>query len=174
MNSRGMLAHTLAESLDWPHPRLMPLTWNERRFPLPKQPGLAASVLLEENRPGVYIIEKMTASRSNYTVRVGSVTTGTVYDRLRNHGRDWKITHHGGNGLVTGLRAFWTLTGSLNTEGVEKYLADLLHPAEGYRYPKSVDSVGVVLPQPIRDRILGIVRPPRTLADLDAYQHAIR
>ena len=168
MNQRGVLARTLGRSIDRPLPKLKPLTWTENRFPLPEQPGLMETVLLTVHRQGVYIIEKMTERRSTYTVRVGSVTTGTIYSRLRDHSANCEITHHMENNPWFGLRAFWTWTGPLNPEGVEKYLAAVLDPKVG-RYPKEVEAVEVVLPEPIRERILGIVRRPLALADLGPY-----
>ena len=170
MSQADALARALAGPFDQPPLRLMPLTWNARRFPFPEQPGLADLEILGTGGPGVYVIEKMTAAtQSDYTVYVGSVRIGTLYSRLLDHGRNWKITQHGGNGLMTGLRAFWALTGPLNPRGVEKYLSDLLNPAEGYRHPENVETVGVVLPEPIWDRIRGIVRPPSGLAALGPY-----
>ena len=172
MSQIGALARALAGPFHQPSPGLMPLTWNERRLPFPEQPGLADLEILEARGPGVYIIEKTMATQSDYTVYVGSVRTGTLYSRLRDHGRNWKITQHRGNGLMTGmtgLRAFWALTGLLNPRGVEKYLSNILHPAEGDRHPENVEAVGVVLPQPIFNRMHGIVRPPSGLAALGPY-----
>ena len=169
MSQADALARALAGPFYQPPPRLMPLTWNARRFPFPEQSGLADLEILGARGPGVYVIEKMTATQSDYTVYVGSVRTGAVNSRLRDHGRNWEITRHQGNGLMTGLRAFWALTGLLNPRGVEKYLSDILDPAEGYRHPENVETVGVVLPQPIWDRIHGIVRPPSGLAALGPY-----
>ena len=169
MSQIGTLARALAGPFHQPPAGLMPLTWNARRLPFPEQPGLADLEILGARGPGVYVIEKTTATQSDYTVYVGSVRTGTLYSRLRDHGRDWKITQHRGNGLMTGLRAFWALTGPLNPRGVEKYLSNILHPAEGYRHPENVEAVGVVLPQPIWDRIHGIVRPPSGLSALGPY-----
>ena len=169
MNQVDALVRALADPLYQPPTRLMPLTWKERRFPFPEQLGLADLEVLRTRGPGVYIIEKMTATQSNYTVYVGSVTTETLYSRLRDHGRNWKITQHRRNGLMTGLRAFWAQTGGLDPWGVEKYLSDILTPVEGYRHPQNVEAVSVVLPQPIWDRIHGIVRPPSGLAAFGPY-----
>lgn len=56
--------------------------------------------------------KKMSVFRSYYTVRVGSVTTGTIYSHLRAHDKDRKSIRHGVRGLLdSGLRAFWTYTG---------------------------------------------------------------
>ena len=143
--------------------------WDQQRFPLPRveQLGLMGYALLAERRPGVYIIEKMSGNRSQYTVRVGSVTTGTIYQRLREHSNDRKITRHRNNGLLgSGMRVFWTRTEGTDPQGIEKYLERILDPAEGLRYPKKVSEVTIELPQPIRDRLLGIVREPLGLSDL--------
>ena len=143
-------------------------TWTEQRFPLPhgQQLGLMEYALLAERRPGVYIIEKMSVGRSEYTVRVGSVTTGTIYQRLRTHSSDRQITDHGLAPCFGILRAFWTWTEDLDPHGIEKYLERTLNPVEGERYPKAVEEVPIELPQPIRDRLLGIVREPLGLPDL--------
>lgn len=155
----------IAEALGIP----IRLTWTEQRFPLPpsQRMGLAWLELLKERRPGAYIIESVRFGRSNYTVRVGSVTTGTIYQRLREHSSDREITRHRGGGLLdSGLRAFWACTGSLDPKGVEKYLKRVLDPKEGRRYPKMVAEVKVELPRPIQDRLLGIVREPFGFAAL--------
>lgn len=155
----------IAEALGIP----IRLTWTEQRFPLPPSQlmGLAWLELLKECGPGVYIIESVRFCRSNYTVRVGSVTTGTIYQRLREHSSDREITRHRGGGLLdSGLRAFWACTGSLNPEGVEKYVKRVLDPEDGKRYPKMVAEVKVELPRPIQDRLLEIVREPLGLAAL--------
>ena len=155
----------IAEALGVP----VRLTWSDQRFPLPQgqQMGLTELALLEVRRPGVYIIEKMSLGRSPYTVRVGSVTTGTIYSRLRAHERDRKITQHRNNGLFgSGMRAFWSWTDGLNPQGVEKYLERVLEPKEGERYPKMIEEIPVGLPQSILDSRLGIVRGPLGLPDL--------
>ncbi len=76
---------------------------------------------LFNNLEGVYIIW------SNSTaVRVGS---GVIKNRIAEHRRDTKITAY------PNLKVIWAQVSSSQMRGVEKYLADVLDPKVGERFP---------------------------------------
>ena len=70
---------------------------------------------------GVYIIWS-----GDKTVRLGS---GIIKDRISEHRENPKITAY------PNLKVTWAKVNANQMEGVEKYLADALHPAIGDAFP---------------------------------------
>ncbi len=83
------------------------------------------------NLSGVYIIWS-----DRTTIRVGS---GVIKDRIGAHRNDDEITKY------QNLRVTWAAVNRNQMEGVEKYLADVLSPAVGERFPNRT-SIEVNLP----------------------------
>ena len=88
------------------------------------------------NLEGVYVIW---LGGSGQTVYVGR---GQVAARLKAHQRaSWVQKYAQGHLLVT-----WAVVPSQFQEGVERYLAEALNPAEGQRHPATVPPIAVTLP----------------------------
>lgn len=76
---------------------------------------------------GVYVIWH--AGDNPRTVRVGQ---GNIADRLSVHRNDENITQYSEHGLYV----TWASVSAKQMDGVEAYLADILNPLEGERFPE--------------------------------------
>lgn len=85
-----------------------------------------------DGKEGVYIIWQKEGS----VIRVGK---GIIRDRLTDHRNDKEIS------LYTDLFVTWAVVEPQRQNGVERYLADSLHPRVGDVFP-DVDPIEVNLP----------------------------
>lgn len=89
-----------------------------------------------DDMSGVYVIWH--GSDDSQTVRVGQ---GNIRDRLRAHREDAEIQNYANLRLYT----TWASVSNSSRDGVEAYLADVLDPLVGDRFP-DVDKIAVNKP----------------------------
>ena len=120
------------QSLAWSHPGSGPTGrkwWSFRSIVRSNSlPGLR----------GVYCIFQRTPSRYR-TIWVGQ---GSIAERLAVHTRERSISAR------PYLLVTWAETDPSQTDGIEKYLIDTLHPLEGERAPEA-EPIAVNLPYPL-------------------------
>jgi len=88
-----------------------------------------------EGRQGVYIIWQAKGP----IIRVGQ---GIIRDRIQAHRSDPSITAY------PNLYLTWATVPSGQMDGVERFLAERLHPAVGERFPAQAAAIPVNLPWP--------------------------
>ncbi len=89
-----------------------------------------------DNMEGVYIIWH--GGQNPQVVRVGQ---GVIRDRIITHREDWQVLHYRDQGLFI----TWAPVRTPFRDGVERYLAEVLSPLVGDRYP-STPVIAVNLP----------------------------
>lgn len=99
-----------------------------------------------DNMEGLYIIWH--SGQNPHVVRVGQ---GVIRDRILAHRGDPQIFRYCDQGLFI----TWARVGTQFRDGVERYLAELLSPLVGDRYP-SVPSIAVNLPWQVPHWTMGV------------------
>jgi hypothetical protein len=120
------------QSLAWSHPGSGPTARRWWSF---------SSIVRSNSLPslrGVYcIFQRM--PRKYRTIWVGQ---GSIAERLAVHTHEWSISAR------PYLLVTWAETDPSQTDGIEKYLIDMLHPLEGGRAPEA-EPIAVNLPYPL-------------------------